>query len=51
MLDARHAEMLPTILCGNLYREQFEARYATVEILPSPSILLAGMAGRTSARP
>ncbi|MEI6211891.1 MAG: phosphoribosylformylglycinamidine synthase [bacterium] len=25
--------------------EQFEARYATVEILPSPSILLAGMAG------
>jgi phosphoribosylformylglycinamidine synthase len=25
--------------------EQFEARYATVEILPSPSIFLAGMAG------
>jgi phosphoribosylformylglycinamidine synthase len=25
--------------------EQFEARYATVEILPSPSVLLAGMAG------
>ena len=25
--------------------EQFEARFATVEILPSPSILLAGMAG------
>ena len=25
--------------------EQFEARYATVEIMPSPSILLAGMAG------
>jgi phosphoribosylformylglycinamidine synthase len=25
--------------------EQFEARYATVEILPSPSVLLAGMEG------
>ncbi|MBM4396530.1 MAG: phosphoribosylformylglycinamidine synthase [Deltaproteobacteria bacterium] len=25
--------------------EQFEARYATVEVLPSPSVLLAGMAG------
>ena len=25
--------------------EQFEGRYSTVEILPSPSILLAGMAG------
>ncbi|MCC7265224.1 MAG: phosphoribosylformylglycinamidine synthase [Candidatus Latescibacteria bacterium] len=25
--------------------EQFEARYATVEVLPSPSVLFAGMAG------
>jgi phosphoribosylformylglycinamidine synthase len=25
--------------------EQFEARYVTVEVLPSPSVLLAGMAG------
>jgi phosphoribosylformylglycinamidine synthase len=25
--------------------EQFEARYATVEVMPSPSVLLAGMAG------
>ena len=31
--------------------EQFEARYVTVEILPSPSILLKGMAGSRLAIP
>ena len=30
---------------GRNVSEQFEARYATLEVMPSPSVLLAGMAG------
>jgi phosphoribosylformylglycinamidine synthase len=42
-------EIIPGAASWPLFRrnvcEQFEARYATVEVMPSPSVLLAGMAG------